>query len=183
MNLNLSTPRLILRPIDKADAQAVFNYRSDAETNRYQGWIPQTAEDVVNFIEKRVSPTLNVQGTWFQLVIIKKTSNELIGDIGLHFFDPENQQVEIGFTLDKKHQKQGYATEAVSEIIRFLFQDLNKHRITASIDPHNVNSIKLVERLGFRKEAHFRESIFQDGKWLDDLVYAMLKQDWYLLTS
>ncbi|MDD5062654.1 MAG: GNAT family protein [Candidatus Marinimicrobia bacterium] len=176
--IRLSTPRLILRPIDKADVQAVFNYRSDAETNRYQGWIPQTIDDVKDFIEKRVSPVFNRQGTWFQLVIIKKAGHELIGDIGLHFFDPENQQVEIGFTLDKKHQKHGYATEAVSEIIRFLFQDLNKHRLTASIDPGNIYSIKLVGKLGLRQEAHFKESIFQNGAWLDDLVYAILRKEW-----
>ncbi|MFH1213341.1 MAG: GNAT family protein [Candidatus Neomarinimicrobiota bacterium] len=176
--IELSTPRLIIRPICKADAESVFGYRSDSVTNKYQGWIPQTIDDVVNFIEKRVSPTFNIQGTWFQLVIIKKEDHVLIGDIGLHFFDPENQQVEIGFSIDKNHQKQGYATEAVSEIIRFLFQDLDKHRIMASIDPGNINSIKLVGKLGLRQEAHFKESIFQNGAWLDDLVYAILRKEW-----
>jgi RimJ/RimL family protein N-acetyltransferase len=59
-----------------------------------------------------------------------------------------------------------------------LFVELNKHRIITSIDPENTPSIRLVERIGFRKEAHFIESIFIRGKWVDDIVYAMTKKDW-----
>ena len=177
-DISISTERLFLRPIQKSDAESVFRYRSDALTNKYQGWIPKTIDDVVNFIEKRVSSTIDVSGTWFQLVIIKKEDNKVIGDVGLHFFDPENKQVEIGSTIDKNWQKHGYASEALSEIFRYLFEELDKHRITASIDPRNEGSIKLVEKLGFRKEAHFKESIYQDGEWLDDLVYAILRSEW-----
>jgi RimJ/RimL family protein N-acetyltransferase len=55
---------------------------------------------------------------------------------------------------------------------------LKKHRIITSIDPENTNSIKLVERIGFRKEAHFIESLFINGKWVDDIVYAITRKDW-----
>jgi len=135
-------------------------------------------DDVISFIENRVSPTIDISGTWFQLVIIKKEGDKVIGDVGLHFFDSDNKQVEIGCTIDKNWQKHGYASEALSEIFRYLFKTLDKHRIIASVDPRNENSVKLVEKLGFRKEAHFKESIFQDGEWLDDLVYAMLRKGW-----
>lgn len=178
VDIAIKTERLLLRPIKKGDAESVFRYRSDAFANRYQGWIPKTVDDVISFIENRVSPTININGTWFQLVIIKKDDNTIIGDIGLHFFDSENKQVEIGCTIDKNYQKHGYASESLSEIFRYLFINLDKHRIIASIDPRNEGSIKLVEKLRFRKEAHFKESIFQEGEWLDDLVYAILRKDW-----
>jgi len=55
---------------------------------------------------------------------------------------------------------------------------LNKHRIIASIDPDDKNSIRLVERIGFRKEAHFVESLLINGKWVDDLIYALIEKDW-----
>ncbi len=55
---------------------------------------------------------------------------------------------------------------------------INKHRIIASIDPINIASIKLIERLGFRKEAHFIESLFFHGQWVDDLIYALLEKEW-----
>ena len=59
-----------------------------------------------------------------------------------------------------------------------LIFDLKKHRITASIDPRNTSSIRLIERLGFRKEAHFKQSLFFHGEWVDDLIYAMLAEEW-----
>jgi len=173
--ITISTERLFLRSLQKSDAESVFRYRSDVLTNKYQGWIPKTIDDVVSFIENRVSSIIDINGTWFQFVIIKKEGNELIGDVGLHFFDPDNKQVEIGCTIDKSYHNHGYASEALSEIIQYLFRTLDKHRIIASIDPRNVGSIKLFEKLGFRKEAHFKESIFQDGEWLDDLIYAILR--------
>jgi RimJ/RimL family protein N-acetyltransferase len=77
-----------------------------------------------------------------------------------------------------KHVKKGYATEALTKIVDYLLNDLNKHRIIASIDPANSDSIRLIERLGFRKEAHFIKSLFFRGEWVDDLIYAILAHEW-----
>lgn len=87
-------------------------------------------------------------------------------------------QAEIGCTLNKDYQGQGYATEALKGMVRFLFGTLNKHRIIASVDPRNTGSIRLIERLGFRKEAHFKESYYLRGEWVDDVIYAKLKAEW-----
>jgi len=65
-----------------------------------------------------------------------------------------------------------------TNVINYLFAGLNKHRIFASIDPNNENSIRLFERIGFRKEAHFVESLFINGKWEDDLIYSLIEKDW-----
>ena len=99
----LETERLTLRPICLNDSEKVFQYRSDSKTNKFQGWIPKKIDDVHYFIKVRVSPLIDQNGTWFQFVVILKQNGELIGDIGLHFFDKENKQVEIGCTLDKKY--------------------------------------------------------------------------------
>lgn len=92
--------------------------------------------------------------------------------------NPDSLQFEIGFTLNWLQHGKGFAAEALTETLNFLFLELDKHRVTASIDPRNEKSIKLVERLGFRKEAHFRKSLLINNEWVDDLVYAMLKDDW-----
>lgn len=174
----INTSRLIIKSIQLSDAEAILNYRSDPIANKYQGWVPHNLEDVNDFIQNRVELEINIPETWHQLVIIHKESEKIIGDIGLHFMDHEEKQVEIGFTLDKNYQGKGYATEALKHLINYLFNNLNKHRILASIDPKNISSIKLVERLGFRKEAHFVKSLFINGKWLDDLKYAILEEEW-----
>jgi len=173
----IETERTILRPIEAKDNREVFNYRSDTETNKYQGWIPRSLNDVDEFISK--NPTeFNQPKTWYQLVIVERTSNSIIGDIGIHFIDSENYQCEIGCTLNKNKHRNGYATESLNAVINYLFQKLNKHRIVTSIDPRNTDSIKLVKRLGFRKEAHFKKSLLINGVWTDDIVYAILNSEW-----
>jgi len=175
--MEFETIRLKIRPITLADKNEIFEYRSDAETNKYQGWIPRTINDVETFIGK-ISTKFNEHNTWYQLVIIEKKTKKIIGDIGIHFFDNDNKQVEIGCTLSKDFQNKGYASESIKIVIDYLFKSLNKHRIITSIDPNNENSIRLVERIGFRKEAHFVESLLINGKWVDDLIYALIEKDW-----
>ena len=176
-SVELSTSRLRLRTLQPADAKELFSYRSDRAVNRYQGWIPGSIEEAEQFISTRVSPVINIEGTWFQFAVILKKDGNLIGDIGLRFFDNENRQVELGCTLYSRYHGKGYATEALREVIRYLFGTLEKHRLIATIDPENTKSIQLFERLGFRKEAHFRKCRMLNGTWVDDLVYALLHEN------
>lgn len=155
----------------------MFAYRSNAQANQYQAWVPKSMEEVEVFIKKQPQ-AFNLPHTWFQLAIVYQESERMIGDLGVHFIGSQNKQVEIGFTLDKDYQGQGYATEAVTRLIDYLFGELGKHRITASIDPKNLSSITLVERLGWRKEAHFKESLYFKGEWVDDIIYAVLHWEW-----
>lgn len=161
------------------DKESMFKYRSDPETNQHLSLVPESVDNIAEFISK-TSSEINVPGTWFQFVIIEQISNDLVGDIGVHFLDTdsENKQVEIGYTLDKDFRGKGYATEALTKVVDYLINQLNKHRIIASIDPTNIASIKLIERLEFRKEAHFVESLFFHGKWVDDVIYAILAKEW-----
>lgn len=173
----IETDRIKLRPIENKDNEQVFNYRSDAETNKYQGFIPKELKETDEFIARNPAE-FNLPKTWFQLVIIKKDSNEIIGDLGVHFIGADGFQCELGCTISKTHQRMGFATEAMKITIDYLFNSLNKHRIMGSVDPKNGSSIRLLERLNFRKEAHFRESLLIDGEWADDIVYGLLKSEW-----
>jgi RimJ/RimL family protein N-acetyltransferase len=163
--LILNSGRLTLRPITLSDSRDIFHYRSDSKTNKYQGWIPKSIDDVNDFIKNRVSPIIDIHGTWFQLVITLKPGGKIIGDIGLHFIDKENKQVEIGCTLNKDYHGKGYATEAISKVLDYLFNTLHKHRIIASIDPQNKDSIRLFKRLNFHLV----------NKRPDDVIYEILE--------
>lgn len=99
--MNITTERLLLRTIELKDSESVFKYRSDAEANKFQSWIPENLKDVEDFIQNKVCASFSVPDTWYQLVIIIKESGELIGDIGIHFLGSESDQIEIGITIDK----------------------------------------------------------------------------------
>ncbi len=172
----ITTPRLTLRPLISEDAPHVFEYRSDKEANEFQGWVPESLAEVKEFIQTKIATEPDQEGTWFQLAIVETETQKLVGDAGIHF--QSRDQVELGCTLNTAFQGQGYATEAMKSIMGFVFEELQKHRIMTSIDPRNVASIKLVERLGMRKEAHFVQSYFFKGEWTDDVVYAMLQSEW-----
>ncbi|AZQ60989.1 N-acetyltransferase [Flammeovirga pectinis] len=173
--MKLETNRLIIRSIDLNDAPELFAYRSDSEANKYQSFIPVVIKEVEQFIERNPRE-FNKSDTWFQLGMCKKGEHKLIGDIGIHFID--NEQIEIGITLSKEEQRKGFAKEALTVLFDLLFKELNKHRITASIDPANLGSLKLMETLGMRKEAHHKESLFFKGAWVDDIIFALLKKEW-----
>ena len=176
--MELNTERLLLRPMAASDAEAVLAYRSDALANQYQGWIPKTLADVHDFMANRVSRTFAAAGTWYQFVLVKRENGELIGDMGVHFLAADEQEAELGYTLARDHQGKGYATEALARIIDCLFNDQGKQRLVTAIDPRNRKSLELVERLGFRKEAHAAGSVLPDGGQAADLVYAILKGEW-----
>lgn len=81
-------------------------------------------------------------------------------------------------TIAQEFQRRGFAAEALSLLLNALFVDLGKHRVFASIDPRNVASQGLVEHLGMRKEAHMVKSLWFKGEWVDDVVYAILAEEW-----
>ncbi len=162
-------------PFTPEDALTLFAYRSDPEVSRYQSFAPTSLDDARQFIAKLPTTPFGTPDTWFQLAI-RLPAGELIGDLGIHF-EEDPRQVEIGVTLAPEHQGQGFASEALQILLDRLFGIPRTHRVHASVDPRNAASIKLLERLGFRKEAHHRQSLWFKGAWVDDVVYATLRSD------
>ena len=130
------------------DREAVFAYRSDEVTNRHQGWIPKTLNDFDRWFGKRPI-AINTPNTWFQLVVIDRKTQEIIGDIGLHFPQNEPAGLWIGCTLRKAAHGRGLATECLKAVMEFAHDQLKKTSITAWILEANTPSRKLFERLGF----------------------------------
>lgn len=172
----ITTDRLLLIKLELNHREDFFKYRSLPEVYEYQSFMPESLKAVDDFINK-IPNNPNIPNTWFQLAIVNKNGNKLIGDIGIHFLE-DNAQVEVGYTLAPGCQGQGYATEALKAVVNYLFFELKKHRITASVDPNNIKSIRLLERLGMRKEGHFKKSFRMHDMWFDDCIYAILKDEW-----
>ena len=175
---SLVTERLVISPLRPADAETFFGYRSDPEVSRFQCWQPASVQEVREFIANQQKIRPNSPGSWFQLAIRLRETDQMVGDVGLHFSAERDYETELGVSVAPEHQGCGYASEALRSALSYLFEDLGKRRITGSVDPRNLASIRLLESLGMRKEAHFRESMQVRGEWVDDLIYALLRREW-----
>ena len=110
-----------------------------------------------------------------------RETDALIGDVYVRI--PDAEQAEIGYTFDPAQRGQGYATEAVSGLFTYLFDELGLHRIVAICAVDNTRSYALMERIGMRREAHMRQSYRYNGVWCDEFAYAMLNEDWQRMNN
>lgn len=174
---HLKSERLVLRPFEGKDLPFFVAYRADPAVARYQSWSDYTMSDGEAFLREQSGLRFGVPNSWFQIAVALQTSDELIGDCVIHFLE-SRQQVEIGFTLARVYQGQGYAREALACLLGFLFETLQMHRVTAVTDVRNSHSVQLLERLGFRREGHYRQNVWFKGAWGDEYLYALLQEEW-----
>lgn len=179
MTLILETPRLILRPLKDSDIAAFAAYRSDPEVARYQGWeAPYSIEKAADFVTYMQTIEPGRPGLWYQLGIQRKTDGILLGDCGFQRLESEPRQAEIGFTLARLHQGQGYAHEAIHCLLGYLFNEFDLHRVRGNCDPQNAASIRLMQRLGMRHEGRWIKSLWFKGAWADEDWFAILREEW-----
>lgn len=179
MSLTLSTPRFILRPFHTTDLETFLAYRSDPQVAEYQGWpMPYTREMAVEFVTEMSAAQENTPGEWYQMAVAGRETGEMIGDVAYYLFKNDTRQAEIGITLAGAYQGKGYASEIIERLLAYLFEELRLHRVRAGVDPANIPSWKVLERLGFRREAHFVENLWLRGSWVSEYWYAMLNREW-----
>lgn len=173
----IETPRLRLRRLEAADLEAMFAYRNDPEVARYQTFRARTRDEIGAMIRAQADLQPGAPGSEFQFAVGLKADGLLIGDV---YFSVEatGRQAEIGYTLAAEFQGCGYATEAVRGVLGFAFERIGLHRVTAGADPRNLPSLRLLERLGFRREGYSPESYWDGEMWTDDVRYAMLAREW-----
>ena len=176
MTPELKTERYMLRRFLTKDLAAFAKYRAIAEVAQYQSWSDYSYEDALRLYEGIDYNSFGAVGQWYQLAIVQSDSNILVGDLALHFVD--ELQVEVGFTVDPEYQRQGVAEEALQELLKYLFTHMGKHRVIAITDTLNIPSFKLLEKIGFRREAHYIQNIFFKGNWGDEYSYGMLKTEY-----
>ena len=175
----LNAERLILRNFKDSDLESFLSYRNDPEVAKYQGWnIPYTRELGMKLVQEMQHMHAPKQGHWLQLAIELKESGEMIGDLGCLINKEDARQATIGFTLAQSHWRRGYAVEAVSCLLEFLFGDLDLHRVVADCDVENPGSWRTLEKLGFRREAHFVENLLFKGAYASEYHYGLLQREW-----
>lgn len=175
----IRTARLRLRPVGPPDLDAMLAYRSRADVCRYLPFEPMTAEVLrVRLTGDLARHELSDEGQAMTLGVERADSGALVGDVVLFFRSVEHRGGELGYVFAPEFAGQGYATEAAAAMLGLAFDGLGLHRVVARLDARNDSSARLLDRLGFRQEAHLVQNERFKGEWSDELVYGMLAEEW-----
>jgi RimJ/RimL family protein N-acetyltransferase len=174
----IETARLRLRRFEDTDLAPFMAYRNDPEVARFQSWDGITEAEAIAFVRAQQTAPAGAPGAGLQIAVARRESGRMIGDCMFKVLADDPHQAEIGYTLARDSQGQGFATEAVTALLTWAFPTFDLHRVIAVVDVKNTASVALLERLGMRREAHFRQNIWFKGAWGDEYVYAILRDEW-----
>lgn len=171
----IETERLVLRNHVPGDLDDFFAYMSLEYTARHEDFDPLTRREAARALSRRLDRDD------FQAVVLRE-NGRMIGD--LCYREKAFDTYEIGYDFNVRYEKRGYATEACAALVRYLFTQRNARRIVAECNEENANSWRLLERLGFRREAHhlqdvaFKTDDAGNPIYVNSYVYALLRGEW-----
>lgn len=178
--IRLETERLVIREALPEDAGLLAEY---ALANRDFHRSSSPVREPSWFSESRQREILEADGTTCRRFLLFGKES-----------DPENERVigsisfsqvalgafrscYLGYGMDQRHAGRGLMTEALTACISYIFRDMGLHRIQANVMPANTASIKLLERLGFRREGFHEKYLKINGRWEDHISYAVLNPE------
>lgn len=170
----LRTERLVLREPAPADAPAVLVFRGDPRVQRFNDEPLRDVAAAGAFIEfLRAESAAGARRHW-----AITADDEVVGLIGLHAWQHHHRRAELGYDIAISHWGLGIASEAARAVIDYGFTTMELHRIQAHTIADNHRSVRLLERLGFRREGTLREySLEDDLTFHDSAVYGLLRTD------
>jgi ribosomal-protein-alanine N-acetyltransferase len=172
----LTTERMVLRELQTSDAADVFVFRSDPKVQKYNAEPMQHVQEARVFIERmRAEYAARKRLIWAAAL---PDDNRVIGLVGLGSWSRHHHRAEVGYDFAHAYWGQGLGSEAVKAVLRFGFEHLQLHRIYASTIADNVESVNMLEKLGFQREGTQREySLEDDGLFHDSAMYGLLKHE------
>lgn len=180
----LRTERLVLRPFTRGDVDAVFAYRRREDVARYLFDVELSRDECALAVQQRISQVaFEAEGDKIILAVELARNGTLIGEVSLIWRSVDARQAEVGWIFDPDYQGQGYATEAANAMLDLAFGPGDIHRVSARCDVRNTASWRLMERIGMRREAHFREHAIFKSRWDEEFIYAILWQEWQALRA
>ncbi|REK76804.1 GNAT family N-acetyltransferase [Paenibacillus paeoniae] len=173
--MNLSTERLTIRNFRSADWRTVLDYTSDRHVMAYMPDGIFQEPDAKDFVDQNMDEHAE------KFAVSLNNGDILIGHMVFHKWYGENTY-EIGWVFHPQHHNKGFATEAAKAVVKYAFEELNAHRVIATCQPENVPSYRIMEKIGMRREAHFKKCIPAHYKmgagWWDEYFYAILEEEW-----
>lgn len=172
----LSTARLRLRELRPKDAPAANALFSDPQVMRYVGRpVHKSQEDTIRSIEGNRVKFPNKEGVHWALTLHQ--DDRFIGSCCYWHLMKEHHRAEIGYDLLPLYWGQGLMCEALTAVLRYGFEVMELHSTEAQIDPDNLRSRRVLERLGFRQDGLIRENYFFEGRYTDTAIFTLLRRE------
>jgi [ribosomal protein S5]-alanine N-acetyltransferase len=172
----LETERFVLRQIKQDDSKEIFQYFSKDEVTKFYDLESFTnieqAEELIHRWNQRFE---NNQGIRWGITL--RSEGSVIGTCGFHGWAKNHCKIEIGYELTPEYWQQGFMTEVIPKIIEFGFNNLGLNRIEAFVEPENIGSRKVLEKVGFREEGILKEHFYWRNRFVDNVLYALLKKE------
>ena len=169
----------MLRPFEERDYDALYAIQSDAEVARWLYNEPRNHDEVREFLGRKIKGfEWREEGDWLSAAVVLRESGDVVGDLSLCWLSKEHRTAEIGFEFDPARQGHGYATEAARAVLELAFEDFALHRVIGRAEARNSASVRVLEKLGMRREAQLVENEWVKGEWQSELVYALLDREW-----
>ena len=166
--------RLRLRALREGDLDAFYAYRSDQQVARLPGWEPISRQEAARFLKENASVNGFVPGGWVQLAIAQSQSDRLLGDLGV-FLAPDQSTAELGITITPSAQGNGYATEAIGELLNLLFTTTPVVEVIACTDTRNAPCIAALKRAGMSPKGK-REAEYK-GELCTEMVFSIQRPE------
>ena len=173
MYRELKTERLLLRPMRLTDLEDVHEYASDRDNARYMFFLPNdTVKDTEEFLSGAVKEWEKVSPSFFEFAV--ELNGKVIGAMSA-YLDESKECAELGWILNKKYQRFGYAVEAATALKDFLIGDIRVKKITAHCDARNAPSYRLMEKIGLTRESENGERVYpKTGEKARELTYSLI---------
>ena len=175
---DLRLPRLRLREWREDDWPQAHAYASDPEVVRYLDWGPNTEEETRAFIGAAMRARQASPRTHYDLAVALAETDVVIGGSRIWIESAQHREASVGYSLAQAHWGRGYATELARGLLRFGFETLGMHRIWAIVEPENVASARVLEKVGMQREGRLRDHRYAKGRWRDSVLYAALAPEW-----
>ncbi|MEK5332650.1 GNAT family N-acetyltransferase [Lysinibacillus sp. FSL W8-0992] len=172
----LNTQRLHLRRMEISDSYSLFKIWSDPDVTKYMNITSFTheaqAKEMIELLEELAQANEAIRFS-----MIERKSNEIIGTCGFNFIDFENSKAEIGYDIAKAYWGMGFAPEGIKALLNYAFESLKLNKIEAKVEPANVNSIRVLQKLNFTFEDQVRQYENSNESFIDINIYSLLKTE------
>lgn len=173
----LETERLLLVEVKEEYVESFFEIMSNDEVTKYYGMDSlKTMNEAKNIIQSFKDTYASNRGIRWAMIL--KETDTFVGTLGLNNLNPRHKRAEVGYDLHPNYWNNGLTTEAVKEVLRYSFEELQLLRIGAVTYPKNEPSMNVLRKLGFQEEGNLRGYIYQNNQSNDVVSFSVLKNEW-----